>query len=159
MLYHNRCPICRESNLNGNGGFWVGLLNESGDRLLFDFEKEIDHKLYLKYWANPELERKVSFLGLMAHMAVEDAELFLKGEDLLAKGKKLDPNVCYEGSRKNAMHLAALMDNVEDVKLLLKYGADAEFMDEDGKTALDMAKEQDAKRVIALLSEKQNRSG
>lgn len=92
----------------------------------------------------------MAFLSLMSQMEFSDAELFLKGEDPDANGK-MDPNVCYDSGRMTAMHMAALNDDVEGIQLLLKYGADKEFKSEDGQTALDMAKAQNSKRVIALL--------
>ena len=87
----------------------------------------------------------------MSMMQFPDAELFLKGEDAGAK-EKMDPNVCYKMGRMTAMHMAALNDDIEGIRLLLKYGADKEFKSDDGQTALDMAREQNSKRVIALLT-------
>jgi ankyrin repeat protein len=49
-----------------------------------------------------------------------------------------------------ALHMAALNDDTESVRLLLKYGADKYFSSDGGQTALDMAKEQGPKGVIAL---------
>ena len=87
----------------------------------------------------------------MSQMEFSDAELFLKGEDPGANGR-LDPNVCYDRGRMTAMHMAALNDDVEGIQLLLKYGADKDFKSEESETALDMAKAQNSKRVIALLT-------
>ncbi len=52
--------------------------------------------------------------------------------------------------------MAALNYDFEGIQLLMKYGADKDFKLEDGQTALDMAKEQNAKRVIALLTAEGN---
>jgi ankyrin repeat protein len=87
----------------------------------------------------------------MAQMDFSAAELFLKGEDPDANGRKMSPNVCYEWGSMTALHMAALNDDIEGVRLLLKYGADKEFKSDEGQTALDMAKEQNSKGVIALL--------
>lgn len=100
--------------------------------------------------ANPEAEREMAFLSLMSQMEYSDAELFLRGENPDATGK-MDPDVCYKSGRMTAMHMAALNDDVEGIQLLLKYGADKDFKSEDGHTALDMAKAENSKRVIALL--------
>lgn len=101
--------------------------------------------------ANPERERGFIFLSLMSQMEFEEAELYLKGEDLDANGK-LDPDVSYNGGGMTAMHMAALNDDVEGIQLLLKYGANKDLKLEDGQAALDMAKEVNAKKVIALLT-------
>lgn len=85
----------------------------------------------------------------MARGQFSKAELFLKGEDRGANGK-LDPNVRYEGGMMTAMHMAALHNDGEAIQLLLKYGAD-KGLRADGQTALEMAKEMNAKRVVALL--------
>ncbi|KAF2175157.1 ankyrin [Zopfia rhizophila CBS 207.26] len=144
----NRCALCRQSVLNSKGEFIVQVRNEGGFISGFDFGDEIDRHLFYK--ANPEAEREMTFLSLMSQMDFSDAELFLKGEDPDANGK-MDPNVCYSSGRMTAMHMAALNDDVEGIQLLLKYGADKEFKSEDGQTALDMAKAENSKRVIALL--------
>ena len=93
----------------------------------------------------------INFLTSMAFMNFSKAEPLLKGEDPDGKGK-VDPNACYPRSRVTAMHMAAGNDDVEGVRLLLKYGADKEFKSSDGQTALDIAKQRDAKKVIALLT-------
>jgi hypothetical protein len=151
--------------LDANGEFIVEVQNEHGSVGDIDFGAEIDEVLFYKVCrlsgaslrasihrvqAHPEVERKQTFLWLMSQMEFDEAELFLKGEDPGANGK-LDPNVCYSAGRMTSMHMAALNDDVEGVQLLLKYGADKEFKSEDGETALDMAKADDSKRVIALL--------
>ncbi|KAJ8516496.1 hypothetical protein ONZ45_g6196 [Pleurotus djamor] len=144
----NRCALCRQSVLNARGQFIVEVRNEGGFTGGFDFGQEIDEQLYYK--ENPEAEREMTFLSLMAQGDLDDAEKFLKGEDPGAT-KKMDPNVCYESGGMTAMHMAALNDDVEGVQLLLRYGADKEQKSEDGHTALDLAEDVDAKRVTSLL--------
>lgn len=85
-------------------------------------------------------------------MEFAEAEKFLKGEDGMQEGK-LSPNVAYDFGGQTAMHMAAYNDDIEGVKLLLCYGADKNIKDEDGRTALDCAKQVDAKGVIALLED------
>ena len=114
-----------------------------------DLGRAIEEQAYLA--SHPEAERAQLFLSLMSQSEYEDAEMILKGEDELGNGQQLDPNVTYETGGTTAMHMAALNDDTEGVRLLLKYGAGKEFKDEDGKTALDMAKMVDAKAVITLL--------
>jgi ankyrin repeat protein len=46
---------------------------------------------------------------------------------------------------------AAYKGNVKFVKLFLKYGADPNLKDKQGKTALDMAKKKNHQQVIDLL--------
>jgi ankyrin repeat protein len=87
----------------------------------------------------------------MSQMDFSDAELLLKGEDPDAT-ERLNPDVCYDSGGITAMHMAATNDDVEGVQLLLKYGADKDFRSEDGQTALDMAKAEGSKQVVALLS-------
>ena len=93
----------------------------------------------------------MNFLSLMSQMEFSDAELFLKGEDPDAGGK-LNPNVCYDSGGVTALHMAALNDDMEGIQLLLKYGADKDFKAENGQTALDMAREANSERAIALLT-------
>ena len=145
-----RCSLCRANVLDRNGNFIVNVRNEGGFTGGFDFGNEIDRVAFLA--ANPEIERKEVFMSLMAQYEFEEAEKFLKGEDHASEGKKLDPNTFHELGRMTAMHMAALNDDTEGIELLLKYGADRNFKTEDGETALDLAKSQDAKEAIALLS-------
>ena len=93
----------------------------------------------------------IDFLISMSFMNFSEAETLLKGEDPDGRGK-VDPNACYPLSRVTAMHMEAGNDDVEGVQLLLKYGADKEFKSSDGLTALDIAKQRDAKKVVALLT-------
>lgn len=145
-----RCAVCRAKVSDSNGSFWVTVQTENGFVSQIDLGRDIDEQTYLQ--AHPEVERAQSFLGLMSQMDFEDAESMLKGEDDLGNGQPLDPNVTYETGGTTAMHMAALNDDTEGVRLLLKYGADKDVKDEDGKTALDMAKDVDAKAVITLLT-------
>jgi ankyrin repeat protein len=89
----------------------------------------------------------------MAQMDFFNAELFLKGEDPDNNGKQTDPNVCYEGTRMTALHIAALNDDIKSARLLLKYSADREFKSEEGQMALGMAMERNLKRAVAMLTE------
>ena len=128
----------------------VTMRNENGYVGMIDLGDEIDRQAFFS--ANPDIERKEAFLALMAQMDFDDAEILLKGEDEGYEGKKMDPNAYYDLGRMTAMHMAALNDDVEGVELLLRYGADKDFKDEEGKTALDLARGQKAERVVALLS-------
>ena len=145
-----KCAYCRQSVLDRSGEFWVWIRNETGHCGSINLGEEIDRRTFLAQ--NPEIDRRETFLALMAQMDFEDAEIFLKGEDEGSGGKKMDPNTYYDLGRMTAMHMAALNDDVEGVQLLLRYGADRDFRDEEGKTALDMAREQKSNRVLALLS-------
>ena len=51
-----------------------------------------------------------------------------------------------------ALHFAALDDNVEGIRLLLRYGAERRLVSERGETALDMARRVGAMNAVALLS-------
>ena len=75
----------------------------------------------------------------------------LKGEDNLGNGQRLSPDVTYGAGQTTAMHMAALNDDNEGVELLLRYGADPLLEDESGQTALQMARDQDAQKVIPVL--------
>lgn len=88
----------------------------------------------------------------MSQMEFDEAEKMLKGEDDLGNGERLNPNVTYEGGQTTAMHMAALNDDIEGVELLLRYGADPLLEDESGQTALQMARDLDARKVIPLLT-------
>ncbi len=115
-----------------------------------DLGRDIDEQAYFK--SHPEAERAQLFLSLMAQSEYEDAEMILKGEDEDENGRPVDPNVTYETGGTTAMHMAALNNDTEGVQLLLKYGADRKIKDEDGNTALDLAKMADAQAVSTLLS-------
>lgn len=75
--------------------------------------------------------------------AEEYLKLFLsKGVDINARSQRIfrhGPDGAAMPSRWTALHIAALLGNVEEVALLLKYGADKSMKDEDGKTPLDLA--------------------
>ncbi|KAL3124758.1 hypothetical protein niasHT_001595 [Heterodera trifolii] len=52
--------------------------------------------------------------------------------------KGADPN---KGQRSSSLHYAACFGRVEIVKILLRYGANPDLQDEEGRTALDKARE------------------
>jgi ankyrin repeat protein len=51
-----------------------------------------------------------------------------------------------------ALHIAVLENNTEAIKLLLKYGANWQIRDHNGKNALDIAKENGNKESISILN-------
>ena len=144
-----RCPLCRANVLDANGNFIVVVKTENGFVGQIDLGRDIDEAVYLK--ANPQAERAQTFLSLMAQMEFDEAEKFLKGDDGQGMGK-LNPNVTYPSGGQTAMHMAALNNDVQGVQLLLRYGASKDIKDEDGQTALDMAKLVEAKELFTLLS-------
>ncbi|CAD6576660.1 MAG: hypothetical protein ASARMPREDX12_008560 [Alectoria sarmentosa] len=145
-----RCALCRANVLDSSGVFIVTVRTETGYIGTIDIGREIDDQLYFQ--AHPDAERAQVFLSLMSQMEFDEAEKMLKGEDGLGKGKRLSPNVTYETGQTTAMHMAALNDDVEGVRLLLRYGADPLLQDENKQTALQMARDQDARKVIPLLA-------
>ncbi len=145
-----RCALCRAKVSDGEGSFWVTVRTENGFVGRTDLGRDIDEQAYFK--SHPEAERAQLFLSLMAQSEYEDAEMILKGEDEDENGRPVDPNVTYETGGTTAMHMAALNNDTEGVQLLLKYGADRKIKDEDGNTALDLAKMADAQAVSTLLS-------
>ena len=149
-LARQKCTLCRANVLDANGDFIVSFRNEGGFAGDFDMGDKIDKEAFLE--ANPEIRRKEIFLSLMAHMDFDEAELFLKGEDEGSNGVKLSPDVTYDAGKMTAMHMAALNDDVRGIELLLKYGASKDLQAEDGETALDLARSQNAEAVIALLT-------
>ena len=52
---------------------------------------------------------------------------------------------------ETALMLAAEVGNVKAVKRLLNAGADRTLLNKEGKTAVDLAREQGHDRVVALL--------
>ena len=114
-----------------------------------DLGRDIDQEMHLN--ANPEIGRAQLFLSLMSQMEYGEAEKMLKGEIASGDGSGVDPNVTYETGGQTAMHMAALNNDVEGVRLLLRYGADKNCRDEDGMTVRDAAGLVDAKDVMALL--------
>jgi uncharacterized protein len=70
--------------------------------------------------------------------------LLAHGVDVNHRGKK----------KRTALHYAAMQGVKDDyVVALLNAGAKRQFKDADGKTALDVAKENGRRKLIALLSE------
>lgn len=92
------------------------------------------------------------FLFLTVQREFEEAEKILRGEDAIENGNELCPEVCYVQGGVTAMHMAAINDDAEGVRLLLRYGVDKDFKDEKGYTALDFAKRHNARAIVALLS-------
>lgn len=144
-----RCPLCHANVLDSNGDFLVGTKTENGFAGQINLWQDIDEAVYLK--TNPQAKRTQFFLSLMAQMDFDEAEKFLKGEDGLGTGK-LSPDVTYSSGGQTALHMAALNNDLEGVRLLLRYGASKGIKDEDGQTALDLAKLVEAKDLFALLS-------
>ena len=144
-----RCALCRASVVDNNGNFMVTTRTENGYAGMIDLGGRIDEYEYFK--AHPDRERAQIFLSLMSQMEFEEAEKFLKGEDGMGE-EIVDPNVMYEFGGQTAMHMAALNNDVEGLRLLLRYAADKELEDDDGNTALDLAKEVKAVDAMALLA-------
>lgn len=150
-----RCALCRANVLDSSGAFIVTVRTETGHIGTMDLGRDIDDQLYFQ--AHPNAERAQVFLSLMAQMDFDEAEKMLKGEEQWGNGERLSPDVMYETGQTTAMHMAALNDDVEGVQLLLRYGADPLLQDENGQTALQMAREQDARKVIPLLASASDR--
>ena len=144
------CALCRSNVLDEDGNFFVSVKTENGFAGWIDLGDEIDREAFMK--ENPNIARAQDFLSIMSQQEFVEAEKYLKGEDE-SGGSKLSPDVLYQTGGQTAMHMAAYNDDVEGVRLLLRYGADKHIKDEDGQTALDCAKDADAKGVIALLKE------
>lgn len=147
---HERCVLCRANVLDNRGAFIVTVRTENGSTGTMDLGREIDEQRYFQ--ANPEAERAQVFLFLMSQMEFDEAEKLLKGEDDLGNGQRLSPDVTYETGQTTAMHMAALNDDIEGVELLLRYGANPLLEDESGQTALQMARDQNARKVIPVLT-------
>lgn len=145
-----RCALCRANVLDNSGAFIVTVRTETGYIGTMELGQEIDEMLYFQ--AHPEVQRAQVFLSLMSQMEFDEAEKMLKGEDDLGNGERLSPDVTYETGQTTAMHMAALNDDIDGVELLLRYGADPLLEDESGQTALQMARDQDARKVIPLLT-------
>lgn len=145
-----RCALCRQSIAGANGAFWVTVRTEHGFRSRFDLGEEIDRLAYLQ--AHPSVDRAETFLSLISQMEFEDAEAFLKGEDEGFEGCPLDPDVPYSTGGTTALQMAALNNDTEGTRLLLRYQAQVDKQDDDGETALSLARKAGAEDVVALLS-------
>ena len=53
---------------------------------MIDLGDEIDRQAFLS--ENPDVDRKETFLALMQQTDFDDAEILLKGEDEVTKGRK-----------------------------------------------------------------------
>lgn len=69
---------------------------------------------------------------------------------LVDNGVEIDAQGPYNGY--TALHDAIWQSNVEGVEVLVKGGADLSLKGNNGKTPLDLAKQQGNKKIIALLS-------
>ena len=88
---------------------------------------------------------------LIASLESADAKMT---EYLLQHGALLNVSdmVCIpEDNGMTPLHLASLWGYVEDIKVMLKYGADPTIKDKKGKTALDYAKEKGYAEIVALF--------
>lgn len=141
------CPHCRKNVLSPQGTFIVNVRNEGGLTEGFDMGREIDEELHLE--ANPELKREQAFLTLIQLRDFEEAETLLQGLD--EAGGKVDVNACFEGGQTTALHMAAMNDDVEALRLLLSHGADKDRRNEDGLTVLDLADTVGAVRAQSFL--------
>jgi ankyrin repeat protein len=60
---------------------------------------------------------------------------------------------CLQDYGRSALHYAALDGHLAIAKRLLEGGADVTLRDDEGKTAIDIAREYGYSEVVALLSE------
>lgn len=142
------CPHCQENVLSPQGTFIVNVRNEGGLTEGFDMGREIDEEMHLE--ANPELKREQAFLTLIQLRDFEEAERLLLGSDD-GEGGRVDVNACFEGGQTTALHMAAMNDDVDALRLLLSHGADKERRNEDRLTALDLAESVGAVRAQSYL--------
>ena len=56
-----------------------------------------------------------------------------------------------------SLHFAAMKGNTESVQKLLELGADIHVLNEDGKTALDLAQERDHTNIVEMLQQHENK--
>ncbi len=63
------------------------------------------------------------------------------------------PPFCLQAAGWSALHFAALNGNHATAKRLLEGGADVTLQDNDGETALDLARMEGKGELVALLSE------
>jgi len=147
-----KCALCGANVLNEQGRLIVDVRNEGGLTQGFDLGSEIEEELFLSN--NPEIQRKSRFFSLINQGDFVEAEVLLKGEDEGANGEKIDPNARYEeGGNMTALHMAAVNDDVDSVRVLLRYGADKNLRTDNGETAFGLAVAVGASRVTAILSQ------
>lgn len=94
---------------------------------------------------NKKDSEKSTPLHAAAHGSYEVAEMLIK------KGADVN-SIDTEGN--TPMHYAIFRRQVDIVKLLLSFGAEADIKANDGKSALDMAEEQDDEMMINMFREK-----
>ena len=79
--------------------------------------------------------------------------------EILTKARQLDLNVIAEGWGTSPLRLAVFMGRPDWVEQMLKRGADPHMKNEDGETALDLAREKGDQKMIDLLSAGAGRTG
>ncbi|KAL8287032.1 hypothetical protein RQP46_004038 [Phenoliferia psychrophenolica] len=143
------CPSCGGNVLSqADGRFLVNVTNEGGFTGGYDFGEDLDEDERL----SPEERRIELFLALVSQADHDEAEAFLRGEDEAGKGVPLDVNVVGEGDGGlTGLHIAAFNDDVEGVRMLLKYGARKDVRAKDGATPVDCARQVNAREVVDLL--------
>lgn len=104
-------------------------------------------KFLLEQGADPSIPSNNDFKVAPLHSSVAAKSLEIT-QMLLEHGA--NPNVMQQGDI-TPLHEAAHNNSPAIAKALLEAGADKSFPSKDGKTALDFAKEIDAKEIIALL--------
>lgn len=114
-------------------------------------------RVLLKYGAKPDLHDVGGYTALMTACQGEKPDMV---KVLLENGA--DPNLKAHGDDAKscgtegytALMIACRMSWARTVQVLLAHGADPRIVGADGKTALDIAKEQKQKAIIQILERK-----
>ncbi|KAG6837337.1 hypothetical protein H0H93_011432 [Arthromyces matolae] len=136
------CPACQKTTLDENGLFIVDVVNEGGFSGAVDLGAIFDRDRW-------EEEQPEDWKKGQALLSFCQSEQFEEAEELL-RDEGTDPNVAYEDGM-TGLHLAAANNSLEWAALLLRYGANKNIENDEGKTPLDYAILTNAEQVITLL--------
>lgn len=113
-------------------------------------------KRLLAYGADANIEDREGATPLSMALARREDSAVEVMELLLRHGADVHKPPHFETSGKSNLHVAAEMGNVNMIKLFLEYGADPSARAMNGQTAIDLAKDKEAKEVLARWARESN---
>lgn len=143
-----RCITCDANVFDINDRYMIEMTIENEFVDSINLNNDIDEQSFLKI--NFDVARVQIFFSLMTQMNFIETKTFLNDENEMKKNK-LNPNVKYETNEQTIMHMIAYNNDVEKMKLLLKYETNKKIKNEFDQTIFDCAKKMKIKKMIVLL--------
>ncbi|TDL20333.1 hypothetical protein BD410DRAFT_378605 [Rickenella mellea] len=139
------CPYCRGNPLTNDGHLIAIVKNEGGVTGGFDIGEAFDDEKEMD--AQPlSWKKERALLSCLQFSELDEAEILLRDEGV-------SPDAFHEEGHMTALHMAAMNNDVEGARLLLRYGADVNIQAETGQTAVQIGEEMDAKEFVRLLKD------